>query len=53
MTKWEFVDSIKELFGANKLEQYQLKAVEQLYDEIFDTAYKDGIEDGYNAILDI
>lgn len=49
MTKWEFVDKIKELFGASKLEQYQLQAVEQLYDEVFDAAYDDGIEDGYNA----
>lgn len=49
MTKWEFVDKIKELFGVRKLEQYQLQAVEQLYDEVFDAAYDDGIEDGYNA----
>lgn len=49
MTKWEFVDKIKELFGVNKLEQYQLQAVEQLYDEIFDAAYDDGMKDGYNA----
>lgn len=49
MTKWEFVDKIKELFGVSKLGQYQLQAVEQLYDEIFDAAYDDGMEDGYNA----
>ena len=49
MTKWEFVDKIKELFGVSKLGQYQLQAIEQLYDDIFDAAYDDGITDGYDA----
>lgn len=49
MTKWEFVDSVKKLFGISKLEQYQSEELEQLYDEIFDAAYDDGMEDGYNA----
>lgn len=43
------VDSVKKLFGISKLEQYQLEELEQLYDEIFDAAYDDGMEDGYNA----
>lgn len=49
MTKWEFVDRVKKLFGVNKLEQYQSEELEELYDDIFDAAYDDSITDGYDA----
>lgn len=49
MTKWEFVDRVKKLFGVSRLEQYQSEELEELYDDIFDAAYDDGITDGYDA----